>query len=96
MFLSALVNLDPYDFAEDVAAFYVIDNENNEQTAEEVLSCTLATLLDEKLTEFALRLVLTGHTDLPRESDINFLAQVEVAFFRPHPKNKRQRSKSPR
>ena len=40
LFLSALVNLDPYDFAEDVAAFYVGDNENNEQTAEEVLSGT--------------------------------------------------------
>ena len=80
LFLSALVNLDPYDFAEDVAAFYVGDNENNEQTAEEVLSCILATLPDERLTEFALRLVLTGHTEIPRENDIDFLAQAETAF----------------
>ncbi|HLI76877.1 MAG TPA: ParB/RepB/Spo0J family partition protein [Acidobacteriaceae bacterium] len=86
VFLSALVNFDPYDFAEDLAAFYVGDNENNQQTAEEVLSCTLATLPDEKLTEFALRLVLTGHTDLPREGDIDFLAQAEAAFVPPPPK----------
>ena len=88
VFLSALVNLDPYDFAEDVAAFYVGDNENNEQTAEEVLSCTLATLPDEKLMEFGLRLVLTGHIDIPRESDIDFLAQAEAAFVPPPTKKK--------
>ena len=95
VFLSALVNLDPYDFAEDVAAFYIGDNENNEQTAEEVLSCTLATLPDEKLTQFALRLVLTGHTDLPRESDIDFLAQAEVAFVPPPPKKQTAKKKKP-
>ena len=93
--LSALVNLDPYDFAEDVAAFYVGDNENNEQTAEEVLSCTLATLPDEKLTEFALRLVLTGHTDLPREGDIDFLAQSEVAFVPLPPKKQSAKKQKP-
>jgi ParB family chromosome partitioning protein len=86
VFLSALVNLDPYDFAEDVAAFYVGDNENNQQTPEEVLSTTLAALPDEELTAFALRLVLTGHMDIPRESDFDFLTHVEAAFVAPPPK----------
>jgi ParB family chromosome partitioning protein len=37
VFLNALINLDPYDFAEDVAAFYVGSDENNQKTTEEVL-----------------------------------------------------------
>jgi ParB family transcriptional regulator, chromosome partitioning protein len=86
VFLRALVNLDPYDFAEDVAAFYVSEDENNQQTPEEVLSFTIDTLPDEKLTGFALRLVLTGHTDIPRESDSDYLAQAEAAFAPPPPK----------
>jgi len=84
--LRALVNLDPYDFAEDVAAFYVGDDENNQQTPEEVLSFTIDTLPDEKLTGFALRLVLTGHTDIPRENDPDFLAQADAAFAPLQPK----------
>jgi hypothetical protein len=39
------------DFAEDVAEFYFGRDENNQQTAEEVLSSTIATLPDDKLTE---------------------------------------------
>jgi ParB family chromosome partitioning protein len=88
VFLAALVNLDPYDFAEDVAAFYVGENENNQETPEEVLSSTLTALPDEKLTEFALRLVLTGHTDTPRENDFDFLAHAEAAFVPTQPTKK--------
>jgi ParB family chromosome partitioning protein len=95
MFLAALVNLDPYDFAEEVAAFYVGDNENNPQTPEEVLSSTLAALTDDKVTEFALRLVLTGHTAVPRESDLDFLAQAEAVFAPPQSKE-RAAAKKPR
>ena len=85
VFLSALVNLDPYDFAEDVAEFYVRADENNQQIPEEVLSSTIATLPDNELTAFALRLVLTGHTDFPRENDIDFLTQAEAVFVVPQP-----------
>jgi ParB family chromosome partitioning protein len=85
VFLSALVNLDPYDFAEDVASFYVGDDENNQQTPEEVLFFTLTNLPDEKLTQFALRLVLTGHTDIPREKDFDYLAQAADVFDPPQP-----------
>ncbi|MDQ2835199.1 MAG: ParB/RepB/Spo0J family partition protein [Acidobacteriota bacterium] len=88
VFLRALVNLDPYDFAEDVAAYYVGDDENNQQTPEEVLASTLTNLPDEKLTGFALRLALTGHMDIPRESDFDFLAEAESIFVPTPPKKK--------
>ena len=78
--------------AEDVAQYYGGGDENNEQTAEEVLSSTIVGLPDEKLTEFALRLSLTGHTDIPRENDFEFLDQAEAAFV-PQQAVKPQRKK---
>ena len=93
MFLSALVNLDPYDFAEDVAAFYVGEDENNQQTPEEILSSTVARLPDEQLTGFSLRLVLTGHMEIPRENDFDFLAQAEAVFVPPQTKPKEKKPK---
>jgi ParB family transcriptional regulator, chromosome partitioning protein len=95
VFLGALVNLDPYDFAEDVAEFYVGGDENNRQTPEEVLSSTVAGLPDDKLTAFALRLVLTGHTDIPRDNDFDFLAQAEAAFVSPQPKKTQEKKPKP-
>ena len=88
VFLRALINLDPYDFAEDVAAHFVGDDENNQQTPEEVLASTLTSLPDEKLTSFALRLALTGHMDIPREGDFDFLAEAESVFVLEQPKKK--------
>ena len=93
VFLRALVNLDPYDFAEDVAAFYAGDDENNQQTPEEALSFTIDRLPDEKLSGFALRLVLTGHTDIPREGDFDFLAQAEAAFVPSQQKKEAKKAK---
>ena len=83
VFLHALINLDPFDFTEDVAAYFVGDDENNQQTPDDVLALTLASLPDEKLTSFALRLALTGHADIPRESDFDFLAEAESVFAPP-------------
>lgn len=45
-------------------------------------------LPDEKLTEFALRLVLTGHTAIPRENEIDFLKQAECVFATSTPEEK--------
>ena len=93
VFLRALINLDPYDFTEDVAASFVGDDENSQQTPDEVLASTLTSLPDEKLTSFALRLALTGHTDIPRESDFDFLAEAESVFVPPPPKKKAKANK---
>jgi ParB family chromosome partitioning protein len=93
VFLSALINLDPHDFAEDVAAFYAGGDENNQQTPEEVLLSTLTALPDGQLTQFALRLVLTDHTDTPRENDCDFLAQAAAVFEPPTPKAAKAKDK---
>ena len=95
VFLFALINLDPYDFAEDVAAFYAGDDENNQQTPEEILLSTLTNLPDEKLTQFALRLVLTGHTDTPRENDFDYLAQAASLFDASKPKSSKAKATAP-
>ena len=42
---------------------------------------------DDKLTGFALRLALTGHVAIPREGEVDFLAEAETAFAPPQPKN---------
>ena len=95
MFLSALVNLDPYDFAEDVAEYYVGGDDSNQQTPEEVLSSTIAGLPDEKLGGFALRLVLTVHMDIPRENAFDFLTQAEAVFVPPQSKRAQGKKQKP-
>src|SRR5258705_7233298 len=86
VFLRVLVSIDPYAF-DDVAEHLAANDENNQQTSEEILLSTIDGLPDDKLTGFALRLVLTAHTPFPRESEIDFLTEAEVAFAPPQPKN---------
>ena len=83
--LRALVHIDPYQFTDDVAAYFVAD-ENNQQTAEEVLTSVVDGLEDEKLTSFALRLVLATHAGIPRENEIDSLTEAEKVFVPPQPK----------
>jgi ParB family chromosome partitioning protein len=83
--LRALVHIDPYQFTDDVAAYCVTD-ENNQQTAEEVLTSIVDGLEDEKLTGFALRLILTTHVGIPHENEIDFLTQAAQVFAPPEPK----------
>src|ERR1700744_1281006 len=83
--LRALVHIDPYQFTEDVAAYFVTD-ENNQQTAKDVLTSIVDGLEDEKLTGFALRLVLTTHAGIPRENEIDSLIEAEQVFAPPQPK----------
>jgi ParB family chromosome partitioning protein len=89
VFLCALVNLDPYTFTDDVAEYFAGDNENNQQTAEEILLSTLDGLTDEKLTGFALRLALTGHVAIPRDNEFDYLTEAETAFVPPPPQKKK-------
>jgi len=82
VFLRALVSIDPYIF-DDVAEQLAVNDENNRQTSEEILLSSIDGLPDDKLTEFALRLVLTAHTPIPREGEIDFLTEVDGAFAPP-------------
>ncbi len=41
---------------------------------------------DEKLPVFALRLALTSHVTIPREGEVDFVAEAEAIFLQPQPK----------
>ncbi len=86
MLLRALVNLDPYTFADDVAEEIAEPDENKRRTAEEVLLAAIDSLGDERLTGFALRLALTSHVAIPRDGEVDYLAQAEAVFPQPQPK----------
>jgi ParB family transcriptional regulator, chromosome partitioning protein len=86
VFLRALVNLDPYTFADDVAEHFAVEDENNDKSAEEILFATVDGLKDDKLTGFALRLVLTGNIPIPREGEVDSLTEAETAFVPAKPK----------
>jgi ParB family chromosome partitioning protein len=95
VFLRALVNLDPYTLTDDVAEHFAGGNENNQQTAEEILLSTIDGLTDDKLTDFALRLALTGYIDIPREGEFDFLTEAEAVFIPPQPKKEKKPRKAP-
>jgi ParB family chromosome partitioning protein len=95
VFLRALCNLDPYTITDDVAEHFAGDNENNQQTAEEILALALAETPDEKLTSFALRLSLTGYVAIPRDSEFDFLTEAEAAFIPAQPAKEKKTRKSP-
>jgi ParB family chromosome partitioning protein len=94
VFLRALVNLDLYTFTDDVAEHFAANDENNQQTAEEILLSALDGLTDEKLTGFALRLALTGHIAIPRETEFDHLTEAETAFVPPTAKKEKKPKKT--
>jgi ParB family chromosome partitioning protein len=79
--LRALINLDPYDFLDDVAEHFAAGNENHDKSTEEIVLGALDSITDDKLTAFALRLVLTGSTSIPREGETDTLTEVATAFL---------------
>jgi len=98
-FLRALVNLDPYEFIEDLAQEIVGDNENETRSAGQVLLATIDELGDDKLTGFALRLALTAHVAIPREGETDYLTEAEQAFtqadLKPEPQKAIKKSAKP-
>jgi ParB family chromosome partitioning protein len=86
VFLRALINIDAYDFTDDVAAHFVADDESNQQSAEEVLLSVMDGMEDGRLPAFALRLALTGHVDIPREGETDHLIEAEKWFTPAQPK----------
>ena len=86
VFLRALINIDAYDFTDDLAAHFVGDGESNQQSAEEVLLSVIDGMEDGLLPAFALRLALTGHVDIPREGETDHLIEAEKMFAPAQPK----------
>ena len=78
--LRALVNLDPYSFADDLAEEMNEDAQDDRRSADEVLTTAIDGLGDAELTTFALRLAFTGHRGIPREDEIDHLSEGEAAF----------------
>jgi ParB family chromosome partitioning protein len=84
--LRALVNLDPYTFADDLATDISEDPDNDKRSAEEVLLTAIDGTPDDRLTSFAARLALAGHRGIPNETEIDFITEAETAFLTPKPK----------
>jgi hypothetical protein len=78
----------PGSRTDDVAEHFA--DRSNQQTAEEILLSTIDALTDEKLTDFALRLVLTGYVAIPCESEFDFLIEAESAFVPSKPKKEKK------
>ena len=96
--LRALVNRAPYMFTDDLAEQIAGQDENERRTVEEILLSAINGLNDDKLTGFALRLALTGHIDIPREGEFDFLAEAEAVFAPSQSKNsasKKPKAKTP-
>lgn len=78
--LRALVNLDPYSFADDLAVEVNGDDENDQRSADEVLMTAIEGLTDDKLTGFAVRLALSGHRGIPRDGETDFLTEADAVL----------------
>jgi ParB family transcriptional regulator, chromosome partitioning protein len=80
VFLHALINLDPYSFTDDVAEHFAAEDQDHNTTSEEILRAAVDALADDKLTGFALRLVLTGDLPIPDDGEVDLLTEAEAAF----------------
>ena len=85
-FLRLLVNLDPYTFVDEVAEHFAIEHDDSDKASDEILLSVLDALTDDKLTGFALRLVLTQYHPIPREGEIDVLSEATAAFAPTQPK----------
>ena len=91
--LRAIVNLDPYTFADDLAED--IADESERRGAEEVLLATIDATVDDKLTRSALRLAFSGHIGIPRENKLDFLKEAEAIFAPPQRAKARKSRNAP-
>jgi ParB family chromosome partitioning protein len=89
LLLRLVVNIDPYSFLEGVASHFAGEDENHEQTEQEIVISALDSTADEKLTSFALRLALTDHLGIPRDTDPDVLRKPRhCSLRRPNPRKR--------
>ena len=93
--LRAIVNLDPYTFADDLATDISEDPDNDKRSAEEILLTAIDGTADDKLTGFAVRLAFAGHRGIPRENEPDFLAEAAAAFLTPKPRKNSAKKEAP-
>ena len=63
--LRAFITNDAYGYPDDVATYYVGDDENNQQSAEEIPLSVPDWLEDDQVPQFALRPALATHPAFP-------------------------------
>jgi ParB family chromosome partitioning protein len=80
LLVELLLNLSPYGLFEEVAEHFVGDDENHNKTDDEIVSEALDASADDRLTGFVLRLVLTGHVEVPCEEQTDWLTKAEAVF----------------
>jgi ParB family transcriptional regulator, chromosome partitioning protein len=96
VFLHALIHLDPYTFTDEVAEHFAAEEADHDKTSEEILTAAVDALTDDKLTGFALRIVLTGKLPMPREGEVDSLTEAEASFVPAKPKkNATRKAKEP-
>lgn len=78
--LRALVNLDPYSFADDLAEEITADEPDDRRSADEVLIAAIDGLTDDKLTGFAVRLALSGHRGIPPDGEADYLTEADAVL----------------
>ena len=75
-----LIDINPYDYLENVASHFASDDENAQQPEDEVLLPALGSTSDEKLNGLALRIVLTDQVGIPHENQPDLLSEAEALF----------------
>jgi ParB family chromosome partitioning protein len=85
VFLRLLIHLD-YSFLEEVATHFANGDENAQQSDDEIVLAALDGTADEKLTGFALRLVLSDHIGIPQDNQPDLLTETEQVFAPKEPK----------
>ncbi len=83
-----------YSFLEDVAAHFANGDENTQQSDEEIVLAALDGTADDKLTDFALRMVLSDHVGIPHESQLDLLTEAEQVFAPKKPNVAKTRAKA--
>ena len=95
VFLHALIYLDPYTFTDEVAEHFAAEEADHDKTSEEILTVAMDALTDDKLTGFALRMVLTGNLPIPSDGDVDSLTEAHAAFVPAKPKKTARKAKEP-
>ncbi len=62
-----------------------VGRETTDEPTDALLLAVIEGTPDEKLTVFALRLALTHHKAMPRDEEIDFLAEAKLVFNPPKP-----------
>jgi ParB family transcriptional regulator, chromosome partitioning protein len=94
--LRAFITCDLYGQSEVVATYYAGGDDDNNQSSEEFLLSVADRLEEVQLPELALRLALCSHIRIPKENEIDHLAEVEKVFAPKQAKKPTAKKKSVR